>query len=331
MASPLKTYLDRSFRVLKRNTARVIRMDVTPNPPPLTLFSFNSALPPVSSETEFALGSDADIGGLSTCALTPVASSSTSHMAFHGNLSLAVPPAYASRIRTGYAAFRTRTKPTIWGEDTWDLGLYTHLRVVVGYRGWEGWRSRWVLNLQTDGPVRSDLFQHRLSLPQSSAPSSPEPLDPLSPPLPTYTTLHLPLSSFVLTNSGQTSETQIPMMRSQIRTVGFGLLGGGRVDEGLPATSTSSVSGPEAGRIAAGGWGAPSLEDVEGDRELEELIASDSPSTGYHRAGQAVSSREGDDTSVTQGSEGYFELCVRSVQAVRWDPEVDEEPTEDGA
>lgn len=139
-------------------------MDAAPKPPPLTIFSFDHANQPITSPSEFATGSDVDIGGLSTCALTPVPSTSTSaettsqeqdYLAFHGNLSLKVPPAYAGRIRTGYAAFRNKSRPTLFGEDTWDLGLYSHLRVVVGYRGWEGWRSRWSLNIQTDGPVRS--------------------------------------------------------------------------------------------------------------------------------------------------------------------------------
>lgn len=134
-----------------------MRMDAAPKPPPLTLFSFDHAHQPVTPPAEFATGSDVDIGGLSTCALTPTPSaesSSQEYLAFHGNLSLRVPPAYQGRIRTGYAAFRNKSRPTLFGEDTWDLGLYSHLRVVVGYRGWEGWRSRWALNIQTDGPVR---------------------------------------------------------------------------------------------------------------------------------------------------------------------------------
>lgn len=137
-----------------------MRMDLSTNPPPLPILSFASSSTPSSSSnalthpSSFALGSDADIGGLSTASFTPVAGTSQSHIAFHGNLSLAVPPQYQGKIRTGYAAFRTKSRPTLFGEETWDMSLYTHLKVVVGYRGWEGWRDRWVVNLQTDGPVR---------------------------------------------------------------------------------------------------------------------------------------------------------------------------------
>lgn len=144
-----------------------MRMDGTNQPPPLPLLTFasssSSQLTPLSA---IATGSDADIGGLSTCKLTPIASSAngreageggvekSAYVAMHGNLSLAVPPAYAGRIRTGYAAFRTKTRPSLFGEDTWDLSLYSHLRMRVAYRGLEGWRDRWYVNIQTDGPVQ---------------------------------------------------------------------------------------------------------------------------------------------------------------------------------
>lgn len=113
---------------------------------------------PVSA---FATGSDKDIGGVSTCDLTAVmgevgASGEPveSHMAFHGNLSLFIPPEYRGRIRTGYAAFRNKSRPSIFGEDMWNLDLYSHLKIQVAYRGWEQWRNHWVCNIQTDGPVR---------------------------------------------------------------------------------------------------------------------------------------------------------------------------------
>lgn len=160
-----------------------LRMNPSPTPAPLPIFSFHHA--PRTPLNTIATGCDADIGGLSSTDLTMVplplgaareqpadsattgsaehpadpsdpanTSAAPSHMAFHGTLSLAVPPEYAGRIRTGYAAFRSKTRPTLFGEDTWNLELYTHLRVKVAYRGWEGWRSKFVCNLQTDGPVR---------------------------------------------------------------------------------------------------------------------------------------------------------------------------------
>lgn len=151
-----------------------MRMDGTNQPPPLPLLEFSSSSASASSSrltpiSSLATGSDADIGGLSTCSFAPQPEPRVhepgqaaeqqqeqpqTHVAMHGNLSLAVPPAYAGRIRTGYAAFRTKTRPSLFGEETWDLSLYSHLRMKVAYRGLEGWRDRWYVNIQTDGPVQ---------------------------------------------------------------------------------------------------------------------------------------------------------------------------------
>ena len=153
-----------------------MQMDMGVNLPPMTLYSFNSALPPVENTEFLAKGSDVDIGGYSTSFLTAVpgpsrSSTSTpaenaaaaigkngsspvmSHVAFHGNMSLKVPQEFAGRIRTGYAGVRNRKRITLFGEDTWDLSSYSHLKIEVAYRGWEGWRNRWYCNIQTDGPV----------------------------------------------------------------------------------------------------------------------------------------------------------------------------------
>ena len=149
-------------------------MDHRSNESPIPMFSFSSVHPRIDPPSEFATGSDSDLGGLSTCQLsavssssvlpTPppspvpgaeiVASSSMSHIAFHGHMSLQVPSQYAGRLRTGYASFRNRTRPMLYGEEVWDLHAHSHIKVVVGYRGWDGWRNRWMCNIQTDGPIR---------------------------------------------------------------------------------------------------------------------------------------------------------------------------------
>ncbi|KAL1409566.1 hypothetical protein Q8F55_003551 [Vanrija albida] len=343
-AHPLKSYFGRTLDVLKRNTGKVLSMDAAPNPPPLALFSFaSSSSAPATPVESFALGSDNDIGGLSTAALTPVPDAgSATHAAFHGTLSTAVPPQFAGRIRTGYAAFRNRSRPTLFGEDTWDLELFTHLKVEVAYRGWDGWRDKWVVNVQTDGPVKSDLFQHRLDLPPSAlSTASRAPLDPLHATGLQFHTLYLPLSGFVLTNSGQTAQTQIAMMRQRVRTLGFALLGGGRSDT---AASVQAAQEAEKGRrVAAGGWGVPGQNEAA-DPELEALMASDRPAAaaplrpvaaavgGYHRVGSRAAAREvtaededgGEVEELAGPQTGYYELSLRSVEAVRYDPEAEE-------
>lgn len=147
-----------------------------------------------------------------------------------------------------------------------------------------------------------------------------------------FTTLYLPISSFLLTNMGTTSEVQITMMRQKVRTFGFALLGGGRDDAIAPTPAQQAAI--ERGRImAAGGFGRPGV-DEEPDAELEELLASDRPAGmpapsyakpavagAYHRVGSA-----GPAPVLTPHAldrEGYYELCVRSVEAVNYDPEMD--------
>jgi NADH dehydrogenase [ubiquinone] 1 alpha subcomplex assembly factor 1 len=128
-------------------------MDINPTRPPLTLYSFTSSQPPLAKLEDFALGSDSDIGGTSRCQLEPDAAQR--FVAFKGHLSTDVQPEYATRVRGGYVAFRNKSLTSLFGELSWDLSLYSHLRVTVGeYKGDERWRSRWFCNLQTDGPVR---------------------------------------------------------------------------------------------------------------------------------------------------------------------------------
>lgn len=137
------------------------------------------------------------------------------------------------------------------------------------------------------------------------------------------------------------------MLRSKVRTLGFALLGNNRTDEGAVPPTTAE---DEAKRIGAGGWGRGQQSDVEVDAELEELIRSDHPSTAeapspaptpahspsrptaskYHTIGAGANTSYDETTtpsadtgsdSVGVESEGYYELCIKSVEAVNWDPE----------
>lgn len=85
-------------------------------------------------------------------------------------------------------------------------------------------------------PRRSDLFQHRLPLP------SPNNLAAAN----KWQTVHIPLSSFVLTNSGALSETQITMLKSKVRTVGFSILGSERVQESAALSDEEGLEGSHA-------------------------------------------------------------------------------------
>lgn len=117
-------------------------------------------------------------------------------------------------------------------------------------------------------------------------------------------------------------------MTQRIRTIGFSLLGGGRGNDGMPFVSPSAGIRRQMKQLGAGSFGRGEGE-VESDPELEELIASEErsyetqpvESEQMHRAGGV----EEAGTEVTPGCEGYYELCVKSVEAVSWDPEAEEE------
>ncbi|WWC65143.1 uncharacterized protein I303_107757 [Kwoniella dejecticola CBS 10117] len=376
MSNPIKSYLGRSIDLLRRNTARVVQSEPTPRALPTTIFSFDSTNPPVDKIDQFGLGSDIEVGGLSTCNLSLIPSNANassdagqySHMSFYGYLSTKIPQAKIGQIRTGYAGFRNTSKPTLFGQDTWDLELYSHLKIVVGYRGWEGWRNRWVVNIGVDGRPKSDVFQHRLELPPSpNSTSSKVPLDPFTfhATPQSLSTLYLPLSSFVLIKKGVISPSPIPLDKSAIRTIGFALLGRDRGDDGPSGSSplTSGANGSKGllGNFNLGGWGKTPLskEEIESDHDLKSLIEEDSPSPapaqeptrrapsaspnsagGYHRVGATQAATPKDATDATnvpsetglngkaqgqgqEDKEGYFELCIKSVEAVKWDPEMD--------
>jgi hypothetical protein len=98
---------------------------------------------------------------------------------------------------------------------------------------------------------RSDLFQHRLPLP------SPNNLAAVN----KWQTVHIPLSSFVLTNSGALSETQITMLKSKVRTVGLSILGSERVQESAATSDEEGLEGSHTALQEAG-------PGVEGKFEL---------------------------------------------------------------
>lgn len=115
----------------------------------------------------------------------------------------------------------------------------------------------------------------------------------------------------------------------------------------------------EAQRLAAGGWkgGKGAQGEVELDSEMEALLRSDLPAGaelplprsgaagqqgavggaggGYHRVGSSAmpeseapvaSAIPQSELAGEQEQEGYYELSIRSVEAVRWDPESEDGP-----
>lgn len=79
-------------------------------------------------------------------------------------------------------------------------------KTSLGYGLEESPGPKFYVNIQTDGPVTSDLFQHRIWLDPSAGDQ--------------WQTVVIPLDRFMLLNTGELSGSQMGMMRQAIRTVG---------------------------------------------------------------------------------------------------------------
>ena len=192
-----------------------------PNHAPMTLLSFSKR----EDIAQFATGCDADIGGTSTVRLDAdedaernAGSGSALTMRFWGEMSLAVKPQLQGRIRGGYAGFRSKPRPTLFGEMTDDVSNHKYLALRLRLGGSPRTRNSYFVNLQTDGPITTDLWQHRLYFQRNDG---------------GWEDIFIPFENFVLTNTGELVSEQIEMLRERVRTIGISLLGG-----------NSGVSGP---------------------------------------------------------------------------------------
>ncbi|CDO76991.1 hypothetical protein BN946_scf184298.g18 [Trametes cinnabarina] len=185
-----------------------------PSRVPKVLFTFNSR----EDISQFATGCDADVGGTSTVnfeldesTAKPSDAGETKASSPHdivvnrptgkfwGEMRLAVRPGLEGKIRGGYAGFRSKPRPTLFGELTDDVSNHEYLA------------------LRTDGPITTDLWQHRLFFRRDDG---------------GWEDVFIPFKDFVLTNTGELVPHQVQMYRERIRTIGISLLGGNSGVEG---------------------------------------------------------------------------------------------------
>jgi NADH dehydrogenase [ubiquinone] 1 alpha subcomplex assembly factor 1 len=116
----------------------------------------------------------------------------------------------------------------MFGEMMHDLTWHKFLALRVRLRGSPRTRNSYFVNIQTDGYITTDLWQHRLYFQRDDGEWEDVYVRAFCPLLFVLKIklLKIPLSSFVLTNSGEIVDTQMEMRRSHIRTVGISLLGG---------------------------------------------------------------------------------------------------------
>ncbi|KAG5717665.1 hypothetical protein E4T56_gene18040 [Termitomyces sp. T112] len=212
----LSQYLNRSAQIFLTSASKMIRMEGA-NPvsrAPKVLFSFNSP----EEVQGFATGCDGDIGGLSTTHLDLETSSKinesigrTATGRFWGEMRLGVKPGMEGKIRSGYAGLRNKKRPTLFGNITEDVSMHAYLALRVRVGGDPKTRNSFFANIQTNGPMSSDLWQHRIYFQRHDN---------------SWEDVYLPFENFVRTNSGELSENQIAMARDGIRSIGISILGG---------------------------------------------------------------------------------------------------------
>ncbi|CAH7666490.1 complex I intermediate-associated protein 30-domain-containing protein [Phakopsora pachyrhizi] len=207
MSSALKAQLQRTLQHWQRYGLAVARMDPLGGEPfrrPLPIFEMSSP----QDLDQFAIGSDADMGGLSTVQLAIEKSndSSKTYGIFRGKLKTELGPEASKILKSGgYAGFRTKVRKRLIGEDFWNTDHHEYLRLRVRNSGDE---MKYFVNIQIDGPASTDIFQHRLWLGQPGD----------------WEDVLIPFADFALTNKGQIVKSQFEMPRDAIRTIGISVL-----------------------------------------------------------------------------------------------------------
>ncbi|TFK40234.1 complex I intermediate-associated protein CIA30 [Crucibulum laeve] len=232
MSSHWSLYWSRTGKIIRDGIQNVVLMKGAdaPNRAPRTLFTFNSQ----EDINLFATGCDGDIGGKSTVYLdldeNPEHNAGIGKQAtsvFWGEMRLGVKPAYEGKIRGGYAGFRNKTRPTLFGNMLEDVSTHEYLALRLRLAGDPSTRNSYFVNIQTDGPISTDLWQHRLYFRKQDN---------------SWENVFVPFDSFVRTNSGELSTEQIGMYREKIRSIGISLLGGNSRVEGRYELGIDSIS-----------------------------------------------------------------------------------------
>lgn len=144
-----------------------------------TILDFKAS--PQESFNNILTRSDKELGGFSTVNFDLDPQTQTG--VFHGYLNLDLPKDRPDITRSGYAMFRTRDQQESWlsGDSYWDWSQMSSLVLRV-----KGDRRKYLVNIQANTPLITDLFQHRLFLNNPGE----------------WETVVIPLNDFVMTNWG---------------------------------------------------------------------------------------------------------------------------------
>ncbi|OZJ06600.1 hypothetical protein BZG36_00430 [Bifiguratus adelaidae] len=190
------SFLKRSAAQVKNDSLKALRMEVQPWKRELPMLSLNS---PKDLE-RWAIGCDMDIGGFSEANLEMTENGTAR---FWGNISTKLPDNPEIK-QSGYAAIRSKPgAPSFFGIPCWDTTLFRYLALRV-----RGDDRKYFVNIQTDGIIQTDLYQHRLFLRKPGE----------------WETVMIPFRDFILTNNGQIQPDQIEMFREKVKTIGISLI-----------------------------------------------------------------------------------------------------------
>ncbi|KAI5122545.1 hypothetical protein M0805_005272 [Coniferiporia weirii] len=212
-----------SSQLLRDNTSRAVRMDGLnePNRAPMPLLSFNSRV----DLQNYSLGVDRDIGGSSTARLDfvpedPNDPNGKGKGRFWGDMCLGVRSDLQGKIRGGYAGFRSKSRPTLFGELTDDISNHEYLALRLRIGGHPRTHNAYFVNLQTDSPISGELWQHRLYFRKKDG---------------SWEDIFIPFSAFALTSYGELATghaSNVRLEEERIRWLGISLLGGNAGVEG---------------------------------------------------------------------------------------------------
>ncbi|GEQ71882.1 hypothetical protein JCM33374_g5568 [Metschnikowia sp. JCM 33374] len=157
---------------------------------------------PERSHSKIMTRSDKEMGGFSEANFSMDPESGVGH--FHGYLNLDLPKDNPEVTRSGYAMFRTKDQQDSWlsGDSFWDWSQFASMVLRV-----KGDRRKYLVNIQANTPLVTDLFQHRLFLHHPGE----------------WETVVIPLNDFVMTNWGVIQDGS-ELNKSEVKTVGIGLL-----------------------------------------------------------------------------------------------------------
>ncbi|CAG8545268.1 6944_t:CDS:2 [Diversispora eburnea] len=172
-------YLKRSLDVVKEQGSKIAKANAFEWEKEQILLKLNCK----EDLKEWVTGCDKDIGGNSKANLEI---SPEGFGKFSGEISLDLPKNNPIIKRSGYAAIRSASRGSLFGLKVWDTTLFRYLTLRV--KGNDD--KKYFVNIQTDGPIPTDLYQHRL----------------------------------YLRNIGIIQDPQVIMYREKVRTIGISLL-----------------------------------------------------------------------------------------------------------